>query len=148
MSKTKRRLTIVAIVLICLGALGFYGAGLVLERALETKGVRTLLAAKTAKLLDCDAEYLPLGSNGLSIASPGFLAQASPPRALTEMRAAHLHARCDLLELWRGKWRIDNLWVAHLQAAYGPAAAKLINRNEFSPPGTRTFLPNWHASRV
>ena len=134
MSKTKKRLTILAIVLICLGAVGFYGAGQVLGRALETNGIRTLLAAKTAKVLDCDAGYLPLASNGLTISSRGFLAHASPPRALTEMRATDLHARCDLLELWRGKWRIDNLWVAHLQAAYGPAAAKLINRNEFSNP--------------
>ena len=50
------------------------------------------------------------------------------------MRAARLQARCNLAELWRGKWKIDNLAVNHLQVAYGSAAAQLINRSEFSDP--------------
>jgi hypothetical protein len=70
----------------------------------------------------------------LSVFSRGFLAKASPPRALTEMRASRLRARCNLNELWHGKWKIDNLWIAHLQAAYGEAAAKQINRKEFPDP--------------
>ncbi|MDQ2824502.1 MAG: hypothetical protein M3R29_03550 [Verrucomicrobiota bacterium] len=112
----------------------YFGFGYALGRALESKGLRQLIGGKTAKILDTSAGYLPLASDGLSVSSSGFLAKASPPRALTEMRAAHLRARCNLGELWRGKWRIDNLAVNHLQAAYGPAAAQLLNRNEFHDP--------------
>ncbi|MEP6604254.1 MAG: hypothetical protein ABJB69_09925 [Spartobacteria bacterium] len=112
----------------------YFGFHYALGRALETNGLRKLLGGKTAKVLDCNAGYLPLTSTGLSISSRGFLAKASPPRALTEMRASRLYARCNLNELWHGKWKIDNLWVAHVQAAYGEAAAQSINRKEFPIP--------------
>lgn len=122
------------IVLLVLAATLYFGSGYALGHALESRGLRKLLSGKTAKVLDCNAGYLPLTSHGLSVSSRGFLAQASPPRALTELRGSRLRARCNLAELWRGKWKIDNLWVAHAQAAYGAAAAELINRDEFPAP--------------
>jgi hypothetical protein len=120
--------------LLILGPVCYIGFGYALGRALETKGLRKLLSGKTAKVLDCNAGYLPLSSNGTSVSSRGLLVQASPPRALTELRGSRLRANCNLAELWRGKWKIDNLWVAHAQAAYGAAAAPLINRKEFPAP--------------
>ena len=120
--------------LILLGSAFYIGSGYALDRALESKGLRKLIGGKTARLLGTNGGYFPLASHGLSISSRGFLALASPPRVLTEMRASRLDARCNLIELWHGKWRIDRLWVHHLQAAYGTAAAQLINRNEFPAP--------------
>jgi hypothetical protein len=132
--KARKGCAIVCFALLVFPVIGYFGSSYVLGRALETKGIRKLIAAKTAKLLDAPAGYLPLASNGMSISSRGFLAKAEPPHALTEMRAARLSARCNLAELWRGKWKIDNLAVDHLQAAFGTAAAQVINHNEFSDP--------------
>ncbi len=134
MKRSTRWFALIAGVLLIVGPCLYIGLGYAVGRALETKGLRKLLSGKTAKVLDCNAGYLPLTSNGISVFSRGFMAQASPPRALTEMRASRLHARCNLSELWHGKWKIDNLWIAHVQAAYGEAAAQQINRKEFSPP--------------
>jgi hypothetical protein len=121
-------------VLILLGSALYVGSGYALDRAPESKGLRKLIGGKTARLLGTNGGYLPLASHGVSISSRGFLALASPPRVLTEMRASRLDARCNLIELWHGKWRIDHLWVHHLQAAYGTTAAQLIDRNEFPAP--------------
>src|SRR2546423_8020333 len=115
---TKWLLIVLALLLILVPAL-YLGFDYAIGRALETKGLRKLLSGKTARVLDCNAGYLPLGSNGMFVSSRGFFAQASPPRALTEMRASRLRARCNLSELWHGKWKIDKLMVALLQAAYG-----------------------------
>ncbi len=134
MTKTKRRLGIFLAVLVLIGMAGYFGFGYAVGRVLETKGLRKLLAGKTAKVLDCDSGYLRLASHGLSVSSRGFLARASPPHALTEMRASRLRASCNLAELWRAKWKIDNLQVGHLQAAYGEAAARHIERDEFIAP--------------
>ena len=134
MKRSIRRFVVTVALLLILGPSLYVGVGYAIGRALETKGLRKLLSGKTAKVLDCNAGYLPLTSHGMSVASRGFLAQALPPRALTEIRASRLRARCNLSELWHGKWRIDNLWVAHLQAAYGAAAAKHIDRKEFPDP--------------
>jgi len=132
---TKRKgCAVVLVALLALMAAGYFASGYVLGRALESKGLRKLLSAKTAKVLDTTAGYTPLASNGLSVSARGFLAKAEPPHALTELRGTHLRARCNLAELWRGKWKIDNLMVEHVQAAYGNAAAQLINRNEFTDP--------------
>ena len=134
MGKIGRRITIILVGAAIFASLVYFGSGYALGRALESKGIRKLIAAKTAKLLDAPAGYLPLASHGMSVSSRGFLAKAEPPRALTEMRAAGLSARCNLSELWHAKWKIDNLAVNHLQAAYGTAAAQLVNRSEFSDP--------------
>jgi hypothetical protein len=134
MTRAKKGCAITFAALLFLGLIVYFGSGYVLGRAVESKGIRKLIAAKTAKVLDAPSGYLPLGSHGMSISSRGFIAKAEPPRALTELRGAQLSARCNLLELWRGKWKIDNLWVTHAQAAYGAAAAQLINRNEFPDP--------------
>ena len=134
MTRAKKGCAITFTTLLFLASIAYFGSGYVLGRALESKGIRKLIAAKTAKLLDAPSGYLPLESRGMSVSSRGFLAKAEPPRALTEMRAAHLSARCNLTELWRAKWKIDNLAVHHLQAAYGTAAAQLIDRSEFPEP--------------
>ena len=123
-----------AILVVILAFAGYLGSQFVIGRMLETRGLRKLLSWKTAKVLDCDAGYLPLEANGRSVWSGGFLAKAEPPRRLTELRASSLWARSSLSELWRAKWRINVLHVRHLQAAYGADAAKHINRNEFEPP--------------
>lgn len=133
-TKARKSLAIALTALILLASALYLGSGYALDRALESKGLRKLIGGKTARLLGTNAGYLPLASHGLSISSRGFLALASPPRALTEIRAYRLAARCNLIELWHGKWRIDHLWVDHLQAAYGTAAARLINHNETATP--------------
>lgn len=130
---TRWFLTFLALILIIV-PLGYVGTGYALGSLLEARGLRQLLSGKTAKVLDCNGGYLPLKSHGLSVSSLGFLGQASPPAALTELRGSRLFARCNLMELWHGKWRIDKLTVAHLQAAYGEFAAQQINRKEFSAP--------------
>jgi hypothetical protein len=132
--KARKRWAVVFSALLLLAVIGYFGSGYVLGRALESKGLRKLLAAKTAKVLDTPAGYTPLASNGLFVSARGFLAKAEPPRALTELRGARLRARCNLAELWRGQWKIDNLTAEHVQAAYGSAAAQLINRSEFADP--------------
>src|SRR3981081_1346175 len=98
MTKAKKGCAITFASLLFLAVLIYFGSGYALGRALETKGIRKLIAAKTAKLLDAPAGYLPLTSNGMSISSRGFLAKAEPPRALTEMRAARLYARCNFAD--------------------------------------------------
>jgi len=129
-----RWLLLAAIIVAIFLPVAYFGSEHFIGRMLETHGVRKLLSGKTAKVLDCDSGYLPLGSNGRTVWSPGFLGKAAPPRALTELRAFSLWARCSLSELWRAKWRIDVLHVSHLQAAYGEAAASHIDRSEFHPP--------------
>jgi hypothetical protein len=133
-AKTWKGVAGILAALILLASALYVASGYALDRALESKGLRKLIGGKTAQLLGTNGGYLPLASHGLSISSRGFLALASPPRVLTEMRASRLDARCNLVELWHGKWRIDHLWVHHLQAAYGTAAARLINRTEFPVP--------------
>jgi hypothetical protein len=134
MTKTKRRFGILVGALVALVLVGYFGFGYAISRTLEAKGIRKLISANTGRMLNCDAGYLPLRSHGLFVSCPGFLAQASPPRALTEMRASNLRADCKLQELWRAKWKIENLTIAHLQAAYGAAAAQHLNRDEFRTP--------------
>jgi hypothetical protein len=134
MKKSSKRAVVILGALLVLGALGYFGFGYAAGRLLEARGLRKLIGGKTAKVLDCNAGYLPIASNGLRVWSRGFLAQASPPRALTEMRASGLYARSSLSDIWRGNWRVERVVAAHLQAAYGELAAKQINRNEFPPP--------------
>jgi hypothetical protein len=112
----------------------YFGTGYLVSRALEIRGLRKLLSEKTGKILDASAGYFPLRSHGLSVTSGGFMAKAFPPRALTEMRAARLRAHCNLNELWHGRWKIETLSVAHLQAAYGEDAALHLDRREFVDP--------------
>lgn len=105
-----------------------------LARAVETEKLRTLVAGKTGKELGGPAGILPLTARGNEVESLGLVVTASPPRALRELRADHLSASLSLLELWRGKFRIDQLSARHLQVAYGEEAARLINRSEFASP--------------
>lgn len=129
--RAKKGCAVVLVGLVLFASAGYFGYGYVLRRALESRGLRRAISEKTARLLDASVGYTPLASNGLMVSARGFLAKAEPPRALAEIRAAHLRARCNLPALWQGHWKIDNLSVRHLQAAYGNAAAQSIDRREF-----------------
>jgi hypothetical protein len=93
-----------------------------------------MIAARTGRELGGNAGYLPIHSRGFSVVSSGLVVTCPPPHALSELRADALAAHFSLLELWRGKFRIDWLSARHLQAGYGAAAARLLNRAEFPPP--------------
>ncbi len=105
-----------------------------LARTLESEKTRTLIAARTGRVIGGDVGILPIQARGFSVFSSGLVGIASPPRALTEARADHINARFDLRELWRGKARIDELTIRHAQVAYSPEAASLLNRSEFPAP--------------
>ena len=132
--KKSTRWLLISVGLLIILVVGYFGGTYAIGRAIESKGLRKVLGGKTAKLLDCNAGYLPLTSNGVSVASRGVVGQASPPRPLTEIRASRLFARCSLAQLWQAKWTIEKLQVDHLQAAYGELAARQINRTEFPVP--------------
>ncbi|MFN2507150.1 MAG: hypothetical protein ABR589_00060 [Chthoniobacterales bacterium] len=124
---------LLALVLL-LAVVGYFAAGRLFVRFAEGSGLRKHIGAKTAQQLQGEAGYLPLTANGLSFFSRGFVGTAAPPRAVTEIRASNLSARCSLLELWRGKWRIDGLHAEHLQVAFGRIAAEAIRKDEFPMP--------------
>ncbi len=105
-----------------------------LARTLESEKACTLIAARTGRVIGGDVGILPIQARGFSVFSDGMVGMASPPRALTEARAAHIYARFDLRELWRGKSRIDELTIRHAQAAFSPEAASLVDRSEFTAP--------------
>ncbi len=131
---TRTRWIILAVAAVMTVVVVYFGSQYFIAQMLETRGLRKLIAGKTGKLLGCDAGYLRLHANGRTVWSDGFLGKASPPRSLTELRAASLWARCSLSELWKAKWRIDTLHVRHLQAAYGEAASRRLRRDEFGAP--------------
>lgn len=120
--------------LVLLAVVGYLIAGRLFARFAEGADLRKHIGAKTAHQLGGEAGYLPLTVNGLSFFSPGLVGTAPPPRALTEIRASNLSARCSLLELWRGKLRVDALHAEHLQIAFGRAAAESIRKDEFPMP--------------
>ena len=113
---------------------GWLTAGILVGRVLETEKLRQLVAGKIAREIGGSAGFLPLSARGFSVTSRGLTATAAPPRALTEARANELTATARLIELWRGKWRIDHIGVRHLQVAFGEQAAKLLDRSEFPGP--------------
>ncbi len=114
-----------------LGGVGYFVATHYLGHFLEGEKLRTLIAGRVARELGGEAGLAPMSWRGLSVYSEGMVVTASPPRALSELRAEQLFARCSLSELWRGKWRVDHLSVRHLQVAYGAAAARQLDRKEF-----------------
>ncbi|MEP6808992.1 MAG: hypothetical protein ABI992_02020 [Chthoniobacterales bacterium] len=118
------------------GALGaIFFAQHFLARTLESEKTRNRIAARIGRVIDGEVGVLPITAHGFSVSSSGLVGMAAPPRALTEARATRVSARFDLMELWRGKLRVDRLTVAHAQAAFSPAAARLLDRTEFpSPP--------------
>lgn len=120
--------------LVLLLAVAYLIAGRLFARFAEGAGLRKHIGTKTAQQLEGEAGYLPLTANGLSFFSQGLVGTAPPPRALTEIRASNLSARCSLLELWRGKWRVDALHAEHLQVAFGRVAAESIRKDEFPMP--------------
>jgi hypothetical protein len=117
-----------------LGGLGYFAATHFLGRYLEGEKIRTLIAGRVARELGGEAGLAPISWRGLSVYSKGMVVTASPPRALSELRAEQLFARCSLSELWHGKWRVDHLSARHLQVAYGAAAARQLDRKEFPMP--------------
>ncbi len=133
-AKNKRYLLVsAAIVLLLVIGAAFFVDHFV-ARVVETEKLRTLIAGKTGKELGGSAGFLPITAHGYNVESLGMMVTASAPRALRELRADHLSAHLSLLELWRGKFRIDHLSARHVQAAYGDAAARLVNRSEFAQP--------------
>lgn len=109
-----------------------------LAQTLESEKVRNLISARTGYVLGGESGYLPLQARGFSIFTRGFVGTGASPRALREIRVAGLTAHFSLIELWRGKWRIDNVAARHAQIAFGPAAARLLDRAEIPQP---TLVP-------
>jgi hypothetical protein len=120
---------VAAAIALLLGILGYFAVTHFLGRFLEGEKIRTLIAGRVARELGGEAGLAPMSWRGLSVYSEGMVVTASPPRALSELRAEQLFARCSLSELWRGKWRVDHLSARHLQVAYGAAAALFNRRN-------------------
>ncbi|MDP9098687.1 MAG: hypothetical protein M3N48_06790 [Verrucomicrobiota bacterium] len=117
-----------------LGGLGYFVAAHFIGRYLEGEKLRTLIAGRVARELGGEAGLAPMSWRRLSVYSEGMVVAASPPRALSELRAEQLFARCSLSELWHGKWRVNHLSARHLQVAYGAAAARQLDRKEFRKP--------------
>ena len=112
----------------------YFGTEHFLGRFLEGEKIRTLIASRIARELGGEAGLAPLSWRRLLVYSDGLVVTASPPRALSELRADQLFARCSLTELWHGKWRVDHLSAAHLQVAFGAIAARQMDRKEFRTP--------------
>jgi len=133
--RSRRRVYgVLAAFVVMLGMGAYFVVPLFLGRFLEGDKIRTLIAGRTARELGGQAGFGPMSWRGLSVYSAGFLATAAPPRALTEMRAEELFARCSLWELWHGLWRVDQLTAHHLQVVFGADAARQLNRKEFPTP--------------
>jgi hypothetical protein len=134
---SSRRLTgcaAAAAIALLLGGLGYFAATYFPGRFLEGEEIRTLIAGRVARELGGEAGLAPTSWRGLSVYSDGLVVTASPPRALSELRAEQLFARCSLSELWHGRWRVDRLTARHLQVAYGAEAARQLDRKEFPTP--------------
>ncbi len=136
--KIWRRWLLVAVGTIGVAVLALFLAA---DRLLESRKVRELASAKTGKILGGPAGFLPLTWRGLSVQSGGLLVQAIPPRALTEVRAKDIFARCSLVDLWRGRGRIDELSIEEIEAALGEGAVEkltlaLPTQPELLPPAT------------
>lgn len=133
LTKNKRWI-IVAVAILALAALAWGALAHVLTGVLEGDALRRRISGRTAREIGGKAGYLPLSWRGLSVYCEGFVGRAAPPRALSGIYAHDIHARCNLFELWRGKWRINPLTVKHLQIAYGPIASQLLKKDEFAAP--------------
>ncbi len=131
---TRRLLTLLALGLLLVSAVGAFFVERFVARTLESEKLRTLISAKTGRVVGGDTGYLPITARGFSAFTPGVVGTGSPPRALTEIRVADLSAHFSLIELWRGKWRIDNVSARRAQIAYGPEATLFLDRSEFAAP--------------
>lgn len=125
---------VAAAIVLVVGVAGYFAVSHFLGRFLEGDKLRTLIGGRIARELGGEAGLAPLSWRGLSVYSEGLVVKASPPRALSELRADELFARCSLTELWHGKWRVDHLSARHLQVAFGSAAARQLDRKEFETP--------------
>jgi hypothetical protein len=130
----RNRSVIAAAIVLLLLVGGYFAIGRFASRILETDQLRHLISARTGRQLDGNTGLHPLTARGFWVHSLGMVVSAPPPRALSELRAYDLSASFSLLELWRGKWRLDHIDVRHFQVAYGPQAARLIKRDEFATP--------------
>ena len=128
----KRALLAGAIALLLLA--GWFGGSAALARVFESRHLRELIAAKIGREIKAPSGLLPLSCRGLSLYSDGLESNSNAPHGLTELRASRIYARSNLLELWRGHWRVEKLSAEHLQAAFGKSAAAHLDRNEFAPP--------------
>ena len=130
-----KRYAVIAATVVVLVACGYFAIERLAARALETDKLREFIAARTGRVLGGETALNPLtAAHGFWVDSLGMAVRASPPRALSELRAFKLSSSFSLLELWRGKWRLDHVNVGHFQAAYGAEAARLVDGSEFATP--------------
>jgi hypothetical protein len=120
---------------------GYFAAGTALEHYLNSQDLLHTVSQITADALDAPSGYLPLQWRGISVSSGGLLARDNSGHSLTELRALNIKTHLDLGELWRKKLRVKRLDAQHLQAAFGPDAAKLLVQDlpaipKLSEPGT------------
>ncbi len=114
--------------LVVVGA--YFAGSLWLNHFLNGGELCRIISRKTGVILNADrGGYLPLSWRGLSVRSGGLIVKGKPGAGLTEMCATDLRASCSLAGLVRRRWTINQLQAAHLQAAYGAAAARLIHED-------------------
>ena len=105
-----------------------------LNRYLQSRGLRESIGQQTAFELRASAGYLPVTARGLTLFSDGLAARGEPSAPLRDLQARGLRARCSLAGLWRRVWKIEELRVERLQAAYGDAAAAKYVEHDLSAP--------------
>lgn len=121
----KRWATISAVVVIA-SVIAYFALLKTVEHLLSDGALTRAIGKKTAVILQADTGYLPLFWRGLSVRSDGLLVRGKPPRALSELRATNLQARCSLQDLWQRKWTINRLQAERLEVAFGAAAAQQL----------------------
>ncbi|MDQ6860386.1 MAG: AsmA-like C-terminal region-containing protein [Verrucomicrobiota bacterium] len=132
--KRKHRFVAVLAVLALAAAAILFAAKYVAPRVIETEKLRAIVSSRIGRELGGDAGLHRIDAQGFWMKSSGLAVSAKPPRALSELRVHDLSASFSLVELWRGKWRINHIGAGHLQAAFGAEAARLLDRAEFPLP--------------
>ena len=132
--KTRKRFVVAGLAVVLLGLAIALASRYFAPRVIETEQLRKTISSRIGRELGGSAGLHPIDARGFSMHSLGLVVTPAAPRALTELRAHELSASFSLVELWRGKWRINHLNARHLQAAYGAPAAALLDRAEFATP--------------
>jgi hypothetical protein len=120
------RWIIVVASLIALAIVGRFALERALQRFLDGQGLLRQISQRTADSLHAPTGYLPLQWHGASVSSAGLLARDEGGHSLTELRARDMNARLNLSGLWQKQLHIERIDAQHLQAAFGPDAAKLL----------------------
>ena len=122
--RPQRKLALAIGILLVLAGSVYFAAVRTVDRLIRSEDFLRFISEKTAvKLGVSECGYLPPARRGMSVHSAGISATGRPPHHLTALSAVNLHALCSLQNLWQRKFTIRRLQVAHLQAAYGEAAA-------------------------